>query len=146
MFSRTCIGVDDTQRAIAAMLADARKQPERPVAVAIVDERGDLLAYAKMDGVPPWPARMARRKAYTAALMRSDTAKYVETLRQRGTNVADAGDPELAATQGGVVVVVDGAVIGGVGVSGNTAERDEELAHIGLDALFGKQAQKETTT
>lgn len=118
-----------------AILDAAAEEPERPVAVAIVDERGDLLTYARMDRTPTWPARFAERKAYTAALMRTDTLAYQQSLKQRGAHVADLGDPKLTAAQGGVAIVHDGRVIGGIGVSGHVAERDEALARIGLAAL-----------
>jgi uncharacterized protein GlcG (DUF336 family) len=135
MFDKHCLSADQVQRAIAAVLREASSQPERPVAVALVDDRGDLLGYARMDRTPPWPANMALRKAYTSVMMRSDTLRYQERLRQNGGSPADSGDPKITSGQGGLLITFDGQIVGGIGVSGNTGERDEELARIGLSAL-----------
>jgi uncharacterized protein GlcG (DUF336 family) len=91
--------------------------------------------YARMDGTAAWPARFAERKAYTAAMMRMDTAAYQASLRDRGASVADTSDGRLTSAQGGVAIVHGGVVIGGIGVSGHRADRDEELARIGVAAL-----------
>jgi glc operon protein GlcG len=125
----------DVRRALDTVLDHAAGEPDRPIAVAIVDDRGDLLAYARMDGTAAWPSRFAERKAYTAAIMRADTAKYHESLRQRGATVAEAGDSKLTSAQGGVAIVHAGTVVGGIGVSGHRAERDEELARLGVEAM-----------
>ena len=135
MFDKHCLGVDQVQRAIAVVLREASSQPERPVAVALVDDRGDLLGFARMDRTPPYSAVMAQRKAYTSVMMRSDTLQYQQRLRKSGGSPADTGDPKITSAQGGVLVTFDGQIVGGIGVSGNTGERDEELARIGLTAL-----------
>jgi glc operon protein GlcG len=135
MHYRACLSVSDVQRAIAMVLEEASKEPQRPIAVAIVDDRADLLGYARMDNVPAMAARGAQNKAYTSAMMRTDTVKYKEQLKERGSSVADTGDPRITAGQGGLAIVYQGAVVGGIGVSGHASQRDEELARIGLQAM-----------
>src|SRR5262245_32058901 len=135
MYQRPCLALNDVRRALDTVLEHASTEPERPIAVAIVDDRGDLLMYARMDGTPAWPTRFAERKAFTAAMMRMDTAVYQESLRKRGASISDTTDGRLTSAQGGVAIVHNGVVIGGIGVSGHRAERDEELAKLGIAAM-----------
>ncbi|MGE3538086.1 MAG: heme-binding protein [Candidatus Tectimicrobiota bacterium] len=136
MYSKPMLSLDQVQRAIAVMLEHANRQPDQPVALAIVDDVGNLISYARMDQCRPIPQRMAVRKAYTAALAGQDTLAYAERLKSQGRTVAEMGDPNLAAVQGGLVVRhSSGAILGGIGVSGLTAQEDEEIARLGLQAL-----------
>lgn len=104
---------------------------------AIVDDVGNLISYARMDRCRAIPQRMAVRKAYTAALSGQDTLAYAERLKSQGRTVAEMGDPNLAAVQGGLVVLhtETGGIMGGIGVSGLTAQEDEDIARLGLRAL-----------
>jgi glc operon protein GlcG len=90
-----------------------------------------------MDQCAPQPPVIARKKAYTAARTRADTKAYAERLKSQGRSVTEFGDPNLLALQGGVVIThpADQSVLGGIGVSGLTAEEDEALARIGLSAI-----------
>ncbi len=136
MYTKPMLSLDQVQRALAAMLERATRQPDQPIAIAIVDDVGNLISYARMDQCRPIPQRMAVRKAYTAALSGQDTLAYAERLKSQGRTVAEMGDPNLAAVQGGLVVRhASGAIIGGIGVSGLTAQEDEDIARLGLQAL-----------
>jgi uncharacterized protein GlcG (DUF336 family) len=143
MYNKPILSLEQVQRAMAAMLERAAREPERPVAIAIVDDTGNLLSYARMDRCRLIPQRLATRKAYTAALTGQDTLAYGERLKSQGRSTAELGDPSLTAIQGGVVVLHPGtgALLGGIGVSGLSAQEDEDLARIGLQAL-GLQAQR----
>ena len=134
MYSKPMISLDQVQRAMAAMLEKATQQPNQPVAIAIVDDGGNMLSYARMDRCRAIPQRMAVRKAYTAALSGQDTLAYAERLKSHGRTVAEMGDPNLAAVQGGLVVLhaETGVIMGGIGVSGLTAQEDEDIARLGL--------------
>ena len=136
MYSKPMLSLDQVQQAITTMLARATRQPDQPLAMAIVDDVGNLISYARMDQCRPIPQRMAVRKAYTAALSGQDTLAYAERLKSQGRTVAEMGDPNLAAVQGGLVVRhASGAVMGGIGVSGLAAQEDEDIARLGLQAL-----------
>jgi glc operon protein GlcG len=109
------------------------------VAIAIVDDHGDLVAAQRMDGCRPRSIRMTQRKAYTAAVMDRDTAGFHEELMARGRQIAYFGDPMLCALPGGIVVRNSaGQTIGGIGVTGNAKDRDAELAATGLPFLTGR--------
>jgi glc operon protein GlcG len=138
-YAKTVLSLDDAHRAMDRMLQEARKNPDRPVAIAIVDDQGELVCFARMDKCAPQPPMIARKKAYTAARTRSDTAAYAERLKSQGRSVTEFGDPNLIALQGGVVILhpADRSVLGGIGVSGLTAEEDEAIARLGLQAMFG---------
>jgi glc operon protein GlcG len=137
MYNKPMLSLDQVQRAMAAMLEKATQRPNQPVAIAIVDDGGNLMSYARMDWCRAIPQRIAIRKAYTAALSGQDTLAYAERLKSQGRTVAEMGDPNLAAVQGGLVILhpETGAIMGGIGVSGLTAQEDEDIARLGLRAL-----------
>ncbi len=137
MYQKPMLSLDQTQKAMSAMLAKANAEPGRPVAIAIVDDTGSLLSYARMDRCRAIPQRMAVRKAYTCALSGQDSKDYAERLQSQGRTVAEMGDPMLAGVQGGMVVLQPGtgSIMGGIGVSGLAAQEDEDIARIGLQAL-----------
>ena len=137
MYDKSMLSLDQTQKAMAAMLDKATQEPGRPVAIAIVDDNGDLMGFARMDRCRKGPQRMALRKAYTCANSGQDSKDYAARLAGQGRTVAEMGDPMLAAVQGGVVVLHpgSGAIMGGIGVSGLAAEEDEAIAKLGLQAL-----------
>ena len=137
MYQKPMLSLDQTRRAMDAMLDKATQEPSRPVAIAIVDDAGNLLSYGRMDHCRPNPQTFAVRKAYTAALAGQDSAAYADRLKSQGRSVSEMGNPQLVAAQGAVVVLhpQSGAVLGAIGVSGLTAQEDEDLARVGLQAL-----------
>lgn len=139
MQERTLLDADDCIRAIERMLEHANITAQAPMALVIVDQYGDPLAVANMNGTSPFVQHFARDKAYTAACMGADLADFAQQLQARGRNVRDYADPNLvAAARGGRVVrTTAGIVLGGVGVSGGTPEQDEEVARAGVAALVG---------
>ncbi len=135
MAEKPYIDFDQAQAAMKAIIAEATGPVVMPVAIAIVDDAGNMVSYAQMDNVRLYARRHAFRKAYTAAVMGMDTGPHGEQLKERGRTVSDYGDPNLTPGIGGVVVrSSDGIIMGGIGVGGYLA-RDEELAQIGLDAM-----------
>lgn len=118
--------------------------------IAVVDDGGHLLAFARMDGARPASATTAMTKAVTAATMRQPTgpirrgeAEPDVLLNLSLQNAAAAGGGKITTLYGGVPVVVDGQVIGAVGVGGGTGEQDAEVARAGIDALLqAAQAEK----
>ena len=137
MYNKPMLSLEQTQKAMKAMLDKATQEPHRPVAIAIVYDAGNLLSYARMDNCRTNPQTFAIRKAYTAALSGQDSGAYAERLKSQGRSVADMGNHNLVAAQGAVVVLhpQTKAVLGGIGVSGLTAQEDEDLARLGLKAL-----------
>ena len=137
MYSKPMLSLEQTQRAINAMVAKATQEPDRPVAMAIVDDAGNLLSYARMDNCRPNPQTFATRKAYTSALSGVDSAAYADRLKSQGRSVSDMGNPNLVSAQGAVVITdpASGAVLGAIGVSGLSAQEDEDLSRLGVENL-----------
>ena len=135
MSEKPFIDFEQAQAAMKAIIDEATMPGGMPVAIAIVDDAGNMVAYAQMDHVRLYARRHAFRKAYTAAIMGMDTGPHGEQLKERGRTVSDYGDPSLTPGEGGVVVKSkDGIIMGGIGVGGYLI-RDEELAGIGLKAM-----------
>jgi glc operon protein GlcG len=113
------------------------------VNVAVVDDGGHLLAFARMDGARPASAYTAITKATTAATFRQETgplprgaASPDPLLNLSLQNAAAASGGKLTTLYGGVPILVEGQVIGGVGVGGGTGEQDAEIAKAGIAALL----------
>jgi uncharacterized protein GlcG (DUF336 family) len=132
------LSMSEARTALNVALSAAKTAGGRPVAIAIVDGHGDLLAFACMAGANPALARQnALKKAYTSACMRTDTSAFVERLRSMNRSTADFGNTQLMADAGGVVLTrsSDGAIVGGIGVSGRSSEEDEAVAVAARAAL-----------
>ena len=130
------LSLEQVRRSMNAMLEAALKEPDRPIAIAILDDNTNLLNYARMDGCRLNPQGVAIRKAYTAVMFGQNSSDFAQRLKNENRQVTDFGNPSLVAVKGGVVVISsNGDILGGIGVSGLTAEEDEEIALIGLNAL-----------
>jgi len=124
------------QAAMNAMTEKALQTPDQVVAIAIADSTGNLLAYAQTGNLRLFSRRHAIRKAYTAAVMATDTGTNGKKLKEQGRSISEMGDPNLTANQGGLVILRDGVILGGIGVGGyDGGHLDEALARIGLEVL-----------
>ncbi|ELM3769907.1 heme-binding protein [Pseudomonas aeruginosa] len=104
------------------------------VSIAVVDDGGHPLALERLDGCAPIGAYIATEKARSAALGRRETKRYEDMIN--GGRSAFLSVPLLQATlEGGVPILVDGQVVGAVGVSGVRAEEDARVARIGAEGL-----------
>ena len=128
--------MEQVQAAMKAMMDQAMEKPNEPVAMAIVDAAGNLEAYAKMDNLRIFSRRHAQRKAYTSAIMGVDSGAHAERLQGQGRNIADLGDPMITHGTGGLVIMKDGVILGGIGVGGYpSGQADEDLSRVGLNAM-----------
>ena len=141
MFQKECLGLAETRAAVAAVLDEASKLPDAPIAVAVVDDYGRLVYFARMDGCPPVVIELAINKAYTAAVALLDTLAFAERDKGWGRELATYGDARFTYLQGGLVIRAGGEggvprdLLGGIGVSGRMPDVDERLARIGLEAM-----------
>lgn len=120
------------------LLEGARRKAEQigiPMCIAITDESGNLLAFERMDGGKVTSIPLAIDKGYTAAGARRPTHEYGEASQPGspayGINSAIGG--RLIVVGGGLPVTVDGAVVGGIGVSSGTPAQDRAVAQAGID-------------
>lgn len=136
MITKPALDHDDAQRILQAAQAEALKQAW-PVSIAVCDDGGHLLAFARLNGANVASARISQSKAHTAALMKRDT-KLVEDM-VNGGRAAFLSAPHLdGMLEGGVAIVVDGHCIGAVGVSGVKAPEDAQVARAGVDAWLAQ--------
>ena len=135
MYNKPMLSLDQAQNAIKAMIEDYNRDTNRrKVDMAVVDDAGNLLAYARMDRC--LRPTFAIRKAYTSAVRGMDTLAFAEQLSSQGRSVESFGDPQLVAIPGGVAVINDGAVVGAIGVGGLPSGLDDEaIAKAGANAL-----------
>lgn len=106
-----------------------------PMVIAIVDESGDLMLLERMEGSPVISVEIAQNKAYTAAVVRMPTHKLSEIVQPGKPAFGFHTMPRIAAFGGGFPILVDGHVVGGIGVSGGSAEQDMDCAQVGLAVL-----------
>jgi len=136
-----------------AILRAARKQAESmnlQVNIAVVDDGGHLLAFARMDGARPASGYTAMTKAVTAATFRAPTGPVPPgttapdpLLNLSLQNAAAASGGKVTTLFGGVPVVVEDQIIGAVGVGGATGEQDAQIARAGIEALVKAIASDE---
>jgi uncharacterized protein GlcG (DUF336 family) len=103
------------------------------VSIAVVDEAGILWRLERLDGAPLPSARIAERKAYTAATARVPTKALEDVLKDRPAFLAVQ---ERLPLQGGLPILVGTDCVGGIGVSGVKSPEDEQVALAGLRALL----------
>ena len=134
--SDTQLKLDQVQAAMKVMLERARSISDTPVCLAIVDAAGNLEAFAKMDNARLFTRRHAVRKAYTAAVLGINSLAWEERMSSIDRSVSENGDPMITYEQGGVVIIKDGAILGGIGVGGLRGHNaDEDLGKLGLEAM-----------
>lgn len=105
-----------------------------PVTITVVDDGGHVLGMHRLDGAAPISAEISPAKARTAALGQRETKIYEDIINQG--RVAFLSAPVLKGMlEGGVPVIVDGQVVGAVGVSGVKSSEDVEIARAGIAAL-----------
>jgi glc operon protein GlcG len=128
------LGLDDATRAIDVGVRESERDG-RPMAFAVADSYGELIAAYRMDGATPRILRHAIRKAYTSGLMHRGTMEFKSQFDERDSNLDDWGDRRLTTLPGGLEVRFKGEVVGAIGVGGNLPERDIEIAKIVLAAV-----------
>ena len=135
MKTKPMLTLDDVKTIAAASEAEALKN-NWAVAIAIVDDGGHLLWFQRLDGVPPVSSHIAPSKARTAALGRRESKLYEDTINNGRMSFLSAPTLE-GMLEGGVPIVVDGHVIGAVGVSGVKSNEDAQISKAGIAALIG---------
>ena len=133
MQSKPYLTLDDAKKIAAAAEAEAVAN-KWPVTIAIADDGGHLLWLQRLDGAAPLSSHIASAKARVSALGRRDTKIYEDMINNGRTAFGSAPFSE-GMLEGGVPVIVDGHVIGAVGVSGVKSPEDAQIAKAGIAAL-----------
>ena len=126
--------LDDAKKVIAAAVAEAKSKNAPGGAIAVVDEGGNLVAVERLDNTFAAGANISIGKARTAVMFKRPTKFFEDVINKGRTAMTTLND--FTPLQGGIPIVVDGQIIGAIGVSGAaSAQQDEELAIAGANAL-----------
>jgi len=128
------INLEQARKAVAAAQVEARKQGW-PVAIAIVDNHGFLVAYERMDNTQTGSVQVAIDKAVSAAMFRRPTKAFQDGVAGGGAGLRLLGLRGANPLDGGLPIVSGGKIVGGIGVSGVAGDQDAVVAKAGADAL-----------
>jgi glc operon protein GlcG len=124
---------DDVKKILVAAESHALKN-QWSVTIAVADDGGHLLGMLRLDDAAPISSHIAPAKAKTAALGRRESRIYEEIINNGRVSFLSAPLIE-GMLEGGVPIIVNGHVVGAVGVSGVKSSEDAEIAQIGIAAL-----------
>lgn len=119
------------------LILERAQQLQKAVAIAIADSHGELIAFARMDGVPLPSIVIAMNKAWTAARTGKPTQEIGDRVKhpEKGHDISYYGDSRFVGWGGGVPVLRNGQVAGAVAVSGLSSAEDAALATLGADSI-----------
>ena len=128
------ISIENAKKASVAAMAEARKN-NWTMAVAITDSSGVLVYYERMDGTQHAAQEVAPAKARSAAAFRRPTKAFQDDVAAGGLGLRYLSLPGVVAADGGLPLVVDGKIVGAIGVSGGSGVQDGQAAAAGVAAL-----------
>jgi glc operon protein GlcG len=128
------ISLETAKKIAAPALAEAAKNNWN-IAVAVVDPGGNLVYYEKMDNTQLGSAHIAVEKARTAAMFKRPTKAFQDSLATGAENLRVLGLPGVVPAEGGIPLLIDGKIVGAIGVSGMTSAQDNQCAKAGADSL-----------
>ncbi len=136
MLTITRLDIDDAN----ALIAGARVKAEEigvPMCIAITDESGNLIAFERMDGGKITSIDLAIDKSFTATGIKKGTDALGEVNQpgQPAHGIASTLGGRMVCVAGGLPVVVDGEVVGGIGVSSGSPAQDLAVAEAGVQAF-----------
>lgn len=129
------VSAEEAHRLISKAYELAQKI-EKQIAVAVADPEGELIAFLRMDGANAASATISQNKAYTAARDRCTTKSLGEKARKNQYPLGNWGDARITGFGGGLPIVQNGNVIGGIGVSGLSEDEDEQIGREAIASVF----------
>lgn len=133
----TSVNLEQAHKVVAAAAAEARKM-NLPMAIAVVDTAGQLVAFERMDNTQTGSVAVSQDKAVSAAMYRRSTKVFQDAVAGGGAGLRVLTLRGANAVEGGLPLSVGGKIIGAIGVSGGSAEQDGVVAKAGADALATK--------
>ena len=127
------ITLEQAKKAMAGAEAEAKKN-NWPVVIVILDSGGQLVMLQRLDNAQWGSVDIAKEKARASVALRRPTKALQDLIAQGGANLRllNLG---YSVLEGGIPIVVDGKLIGGIGVSGVTSQQDAQIGQAGIDAL-----------
>jgi glc operon protein GlcG len=123
----------EAARQVAAAAEKHARENKWNVCIAIVDDGGHLIYFQRMDGTQTGSVLVSQRKAQTAIGFKRPSKTFEEEVA--GGRSVLLSLPGATPLEGGVPLVVDGEMIGAIGVSGVTSQQDGQIAQAGADTL-----------
>lgn len=132
--SKNSLNLEGARKVIAAATVKARQLNAPGGVIAVVDDCGNLMALERLDGTFSAGANISIGKAKTAVMFKKPTKVFEDIIKNGRTAMVTL--PDFTPLQGGIPIMVEGQVVGGVGVSGAaSAAQDEDLAIAGASAI-----------
>lgn len=131
------VSAAEAQKLISKALEEAEKISKH-IAIAVVGPDGDLIAFLRMDGANAASATISQNKAYTAARDRCSTKSLGEKARKNQYPLGNWGDLRITGFGGGLPILQNGGVIGGIGVSGLSEDEDERIGNAAIESVYEK--------
>jgi uncharacterized protein GlcG (DUF336 family) len=128
------INLDTAKKIAASAIAEAAKN-NWTMAVAILDTGGNLVYFEKMDGTQTGSVRVAISKGRSAVLFKRPTKAFQDTLAAGGEGLRVLRLEGAVPVEGGLPLLMDGKIVGAIGVSGGTSQQDGVVAKAGADTL-----------
>jgi uncharacterized protein GlcG (DUF336 family) len=128
------INNESARKVAAAALAEARKSGWN-MAVAIVDPSGELVYFEKLDGTQAASVTIAIAKARSSARFKRPTKALQDVLASGGAGLRMLALDGAVPVEGGVPILMDGNIVGAIGVSGGTSQQDGQVATVAIAAV-----------
>lgn len=128
------VSLENAKKMAAAAAAEARKNNWN-VAIAVVDPAGALVYFEKLDGTQNASVTVAIEKARTSAQFKRATKAFQDVVAAGGDGLRILSLPGAVPVEGGVPALIDGRIVGAVGVSGATSAQDGQVAAAGVAAV-----------
>ena len=128
------INLENAKKAAAGAIAESKKN-NWTMAVAITDGGGSLVYFEKMDGTQTGSVNVAQDKARSAAMYKRPTKAFQDALAAGGEGWRVLKLDAAIPVEGGLPIVMDGKIVGAIGLSGGTAAQDGVAAKAGAEML-----------
>lgn len=145
--NKKMLTLDGARKVIAAAQAEAKNKNAPGAVIAVVDDGGNLMALERLDNTFAAGANISIGKARTSVLFKRPTKAFEDIIGKGRTSMVTVAEiTPFTPLQGGIPIMLDGQVVGGVGVSGAaSAQQDEELAIAGAAAISDMKMMSEVT-
>lgn len=130
----TNINLEQARKVIAAGQVEAKKN-NWPVAIAVVDTAGNLVAFEKLDDTQTASVEVAQDKARSSAIYRRSSKVFEDLVAGAGAGTRVLNLRNASTVEGGIPLTVGGKIVGAVGVSGVTSQQDGVVAKAATEAL-----------
>ncbi|TGK39682.1 GlcG/HbpS family heme-binding protein [Leptospira andrefontaineae] len=131
------INLEQAKKVIAAAEAEAKKN-QWNMAIAVVDTGGNLVLLQRMDNTQIGSIEIAKGKASTANNFKRSSRALEEAIEKGGIGLRLLAVPGVFPLEGGELILLDGKIIGAIGVSGAQSTQDGQVARAGISALSSK--------